>query len=56
MGVEVRFTGDVLEQHAASQVLVKVEETVLGCETLLAEDVEVEAHLEDGEPLGDGGP
>jgi hypothetical protein len=54
--VGVRFTGDVLEQNTASQMLVEVEETVLGCETLLPEDVEVEAHLEDGEPLGDGSP
>lgn len=52
----VRFTGDVLEQDVSSEVLVEMEEAVLGSETLLAEDVEVEAHLEDGEPLSDGGP
>jgi hypothetical protein len=33
-----------------------VEEAVLGGEALLGEDVEVEAHLEDGEPARDGGP
>lgn len=52
----VRFTGDVFEQDVSSEVLVEMEEAVLGSETLLAEDVEVETHLEDGEPLGDGCP
>jgi hypothetical protein len=52
----VRFTGDVFEQDVSSEVLVEMEEAVLGSESLLAEDVDVEAHLEDGKPLGDGCP
>jgi hypothetical protein len=46
----------VLEEDVPAEVLVEVEEAVLGSESLLAEDVEVEAHFEDGEPLGDGAP
>ncbi len=56
MEVDVRFTGNVLKEDVPSEVLVEMEETILGSESLLAEDVEVEAHFEDSEPLGDGGP
>lgn len=56
MGTAVRFTSDVFKQHASAQVLVEVQETILGSESLLTEDVEVEAHLNDCEPFGDGSP
>ena len=56
MGRSVRFASDVLEKDAPAQVLVEVQQPVFGGQPLLPEDVEVEAHLEDGEPLGDGRP
>ena len=33
-----------------------MQKTIFGCESLLSEDVEVEAHFEDGEQSGDGCP
>lgn len=56
MKTVVRFTGNVLEQDVSSEVLVKMEEAVLRSKSLLTEDVEVETHLEDSEPLSDGCP
>lgn len=52
----IRFTGDVLEEDVPAEVLVEVQEAVLGGESLLLEDTEMEAHLDNGEPLGDGRP
>ena len=46
----------MLEEDISPEGLVEMQQTVLGSESLLSEDVEVEAHFEDGEPSGDGCP
>lgn len=54
--MNVRLAGHVLEEDISPEGLVEMEEAVLGGESLLPEDIEVEAHFEDGEPFGDGLP
>lgn len=43
----------MLEEDISPEGLVEMQQTVLGSESLLSEDVEVEAHFEDGEPARD---
>jgi len=53
---KIRLAGHMLEEDVSPECLVEMQKTIFGCESLLSEDVEVEAHFEDGEQSGDGCP